>query len=163
MSSTQFWVGALVPPLIKWVNPFLRKFFKLAEFDAQTKERVNHKQYPFYFGFLYGLWVTALLSTGLITLVWFMIFGPPFLPDRSYAIPVFLGLINMMGVWFIFGAMLDFLFWQMSTENFRDYVILRQIKLGWGYDIKQQVTTLLKIGLIYYLVAIPIMVLLLAL
>jgi len=42
----------------------------------------------------------------------------------------------MIGVWFIAGAILDLLFWQISPQTFRDYVIFRQIKSGWGFDIK---------------------------
>lgn len=48
MSLTQFWVGALVPPFIKWTNLYLKKFFKLSEFDAKTQQRIIAKQYPFY-------------------------------------------------------------------------------------------------------------------
>ena len=161
MSSTQFWVGMLVPPFLKWANPYLKKFFKLTEFDSKIKARALTKTYPFYFGFLYGLWVLALLSTGLIVLILLMIYGPTIFPDKNYAVPIFLGLINMIGVWFIFGALLDFLFWKVSSENFRDYVIFRQIKSGWGYDIKQQIITLFKIGFFYYLITIPVMFLLL--
>ncbi|MBI2338409.1 hypothetical protein HYU95_04465 [Candidatus Daviesbacteria bacterium] len=161
MSSTEFWVGMLVPPFLKWANPYLKKFFKLTEFDSETKTRVFAKQYPAYFSFLYGLWILALLSTGFIVLLWFMISGPTIFPDKSYATPIFLGLINMIGVWFILGAILDFFFWQISPNNFRDYVILRQIKSGWGYDIKQQISTLVKIGIIYYIFALPIVLYLL--
>lgn len=161
MSSTQFWVGMLVPPFIKWVNPHLKRFFKLTEIDSETRTRVFSKTYPTYFGFLYGLWIMTLLSTGFVVLLWFMISGTAFFPDKSYAVPVFLGLINMIGVWFIGGAILDFLFWQISPQNLKDYIIMRQIKSGWGYDIKQQILTLVKIGIIYYLITIPIMVFLL--
>ncbi|MBI2601069.1 hypothetical protein HYW42_03885 [Candidatus Daviesbacteria bacterium] len=161
MSSTQFWVGMLVPPFIKWANPYLKKFFKLTEFDEETKKRVSIKTYPFYFSFLYGFWIMSLLSTGFIALIWFIISGPAIFPDKSYAIPVFLGLINMIGVWFIFGAILDALFWQLSPENFRDYVRLRQLKLGWGYDISQQIATLFKIGTVYYLLFLPVILYLL--
>lgn len=56
MSSTQFWVGLLVPPLIKWANPKIKRVFKLQEFDILTQERVTTKQYPTYYGVLYGLW-----------------------------------------------------------------------------------------------------------
>ncbi|MBI2315171.1 hypothetical protein HYU93_03920 [Candidatus Daviesbacteria bacterium] len=157
MSSTQFWVGMLVPPFLKWANPYLKKFFKLTEFDNETKTRVFSKTYPVYFGFLYGLWVTALLSTGFIALIWFMISGPALFPDKSYAVPVFLGLINMIGVWFVFGALLDILFWKISSENFRDYVKFRQLKSGWGFDIKQQIAALFKIGIIYYILTLPVM------
>ena len=155
MSSTQFWVGALVPPFIKWANPYLKKFFKLSEFDSATKKRVSSKQYPSYFGLLYGLWITALLSTGFAVLMWFMISGPAFFPDKSYAVLVFLGLI-MIGVWLIFGALLDLIFWQISSENFRDYVKFRQIKSGWGFDINQQIAALVKIGIVYYITSLPL-------
>ncbi len=161
MSSTQFWVGALVSPLIKWANPYLKKFFKLNEFDSQTQERIASKQYPFYYSFLYTLWVLILLATGITALLLIMIYGSKLFPNKGFAIHTFLGLINMFGVWFIFGAILDLVFWQVSSENFRDYVKFKQLKSGWGYDIKQQIVTLIKIGFFYYLIAIPVMLLLL--
>jgi len=89
MSLAQFWVGAIVPPFIKWIQPCLKRFFKLDEVDGQTRTRVFTKQYPFYFSFLYSLWIMALLSTGFIVLIWFMISGLAFFPGKSYAIPVF--------------------------------------------------------------------------
>lgn len=67
----------------------------------------------------------------------------------------------MIGVWFIFGALLNFLFWQVSPENFKDYVRFRQIKSGWGYEIKQQISTLIKIGIIYYILVAPVVLYLL--
>lgn len=163
MSSTQFWVGALVPSFLKWVNPYLRKFFKLSEFDAQTQARVANKQYPSYFRVLYGIWVITLLGTGIVELLLMMIYGSSLFPGKSFAVLTFLGLINMIGVWFIFGAILDMVFWQISTRNFKDYVILKQFKSGWGYDIKQQIVTLFKIGFIYYIFALPFMALLISL
>jgi len=90
-----------------------------------------------------------------------MIYGPAIFPDKNYGVPVFLGLINMIGVWFIFGAVLDGLFWRISSENFRDYVMFRQLESGWGYDIKQQIITLFKIGFVYYLVMLPLILFLL--
>lgn len=162
MSSTQFWVGVLVPPIVKWVNPYLKKFFKLEEFDSQTKARVFAKSYPSYFGFLYVLWGILLISGGISILIFMMIYGPTILPGKNYGVLVLLGLINMIGAFWILGAIFDFLFWQISPQNFRDYIILRQIRSGWGYNIKQQIVTLFKIGFIYYLITIPIMVILLA-
>ena len=156
MSSTQFWVGMLISPFLKWVNPSLRKFFNLPKINNVTKNRVFSKTYPTYFGFLYSLWIMALLSSGFIELIWFMLSGPALFPGKSYAIPVFLGLINMIGIWFIFGALLDILFWQVSSENFRDYVKFRMIKSGWGYEIKQQIITLIKLEIIYYVVVSPL-------
>ncbi|OGY07197.1 MAG: hypothetical protein A2694_01410 [Candidatus Blackburnbacteria bacterium RIFCSPHIGHO2_01_FULL_40_17] len=161
MSSTQFWTGMLIPPFIKWVNPYLKKFFKLTEFDSEIKAKVFNKTYPASFNFLYSLWIITLLSTGFTVLIWFMISGSTLFAGKSYAVPVFLGLINMIGVWFIAGAMLNFVFWQISSENFRDYIKFRQIKSGWGFDIKQQIITLFKIGIIYYLVTSPFIVYLL--
>jgi len=161
MSSTQFWVGMLVPPIIKWASPVLKKFFNLEEFDTKIQARITTRQYPVYFAFLYGLWITALLASGIIVLLIFMIYGPAIFPDKNYGVPVFLGLINMIGVWFIFGAVLDGLFWRISSENFRDYVMFRQLESGWGYDIKQQIITLFKIGFVYYLVMLPLILFLL--
>lgn len=156
MSSTQFWVGALVPPFITWANPYLKKFFKLSEFNKKTKTRVFAKHYPAYFGFLYTLWGISLISGGLAVLLVMMVYGPTILPDKNYGVIVLLGLINMIGAFWVLGAILDFLFWQMSPQNFRDYIIFRQIKSGWGYDIKQQMLTLLKIGLAYYVITFPL-------
>lgn len=161
MSSTQFWVGMIVPPFLKWVNPRLKKFFKLSGFDTQTQARVTTKQYPFYFSFLYSLWVLSLLATGIVELLFMMIYGTVVFPGKSFAIVTFLGLINMIGVWFIFGAILDAFFWQISSENFKDYIKFRQIQSGWGYNIKQQIITLFKLGLIYYLITVPIIAVLL--
>lgn len=161
MSSTQFWVGMLVPPLIKWANPYLKKFFKLNEFDTQTRERVTTKQYPLYYSFLYYLWVIAILWSGIAVLLLMMIYGSSLFPEKSFIVLTFVGLINMIGVWFVFGAFLDMIFWQISPENFRDYVKLMRIKSGWGYDITQQVSALFKIGFIYYILALPLTVFLL--
>lgn len=161
MGSTQFWVGALVPPLIKWANPYLKKFFKLNEFDTQTQARVTSKQYPSYYGVLYGLWIITILGTGVAVLLFMIIYGTAIFPGKGYAALIFAGLINMIGAWFIFGAFLDMIFWQISPENFRDYVKFRQLKDGWGYDIKQQILTLLKIGFIYYIFALPLTIFLL--
>lgn len=161
MSSTQFWVGMLVPPFVKWVNPVLKKFFKLKELDNKTKKRATSKQYPDYFGLLYLLWVMVILASGIAVLLFMMIYGLNIFPDKNYAVPVFIGLINMVGVWFIFGAILDLLFWKISSENFRDYVTMKQINSGWDYDINQQIVTLFKIGVIYYVVTFPIIIYLL--
>lgn len=146
-----------MPPFIRWANPYLKKVFKLNEFNAQTQEKVAAKQYPFYYSFLYGLWVITILGSGVAVLLFLMIYGSVLLPGESFVIITLVGLINMLGTWFILGALLDILFWQISPENFRDYVKFRQLKSGWGYDIKQQIYTLIKIGIIYYVVTFPIM------
>lgn len=161
MSSTQFWVGLLVPPLIKWANPKIKRVFKLQEFDILTQERVTTKQYPTYYGVLYGLWVIAILGSGVAMLLFMMIYGSTLFPGKSFAVLTFAGLINMIGVWFIFGALLDILFWQISRENFRDYVKFKQLKSGWGYYIKQQISVLLQIGFIYSIFALPLTIFLL--
>lgn len=161
MSSTQFWVGMLVPPFIKWANPYLKKFFKLNEFDIQTQERVTSKQYPFYYLFLYSLWVITILGSGVAVLLLMMVFGQNIFPDKGFITFTVVGLINMIGAWMIFGALLDILFWQISSENFKDYVKFRQLKSGWGYDIKQQISTLIKIGIIYYIITSPVLLFLL--
>lgn len=161
MSSTQFWVGMLVPPIVKWVSPALKKFFKLDEFDVKIKARVTTRQYPFYFAFLYGFWIMAILGSGIAVLLVMMIYGPSLFPDKNYGVPVFLGLIHMIGSWFIFGAILDAVFWRISSEHFRDYVMFRQLKSEWRYDIKLQIIILFKIGFVYYLFALPITLVLL--
>lgn len=157
MSLTQIWVGVLVPPIVKWASPKLKKVFKLQEFGLQTQARVAAKQYPVYYSVLYGLWVMSLVGSGIAVLLLMMIYGAVIFPGKSFAVIIFLGLINMIGTWFIFGALLDIIFWQISSENFKDYVKFKQLKSGWGYDIKQQIVTLLKIGVIYYLFAAPLM------
>jgi len=35
----------LIPPFIKWIQPHLKRFFKLTEIDSQTKVRVSSKTY----------------------------------------------------------------------------------------------------------------------
>lgn len=156
MTSTQFWVGALVPSFIKWANPYLKKLFKLSEFDTQIQGRVTSKQYPSYFGVLYGFWIITILGSGVAVLLLMMVYGSSLFPGKSFAALTFVGLINMIGAWFVLGALLNILFWQISSNNFRDYVKFRQIKSGWNYEINQQIATLLKIGLVYYLITFPL-------
>lgn len=160
MSSTQFWVALLVSPIIKKVMPRIKKYVKLDEFDEVAKARVTTKQYPAYYSYFYALWIISLISTGIIGFFLIMIYLPE-IAGTSVAISTFLGLINMIGIWFIAGALLDFIFWKISAENYRDYVMFRQLKEGWGYDINQQIVTLFKIGLVYYLVTLPVMAFLL--
>ena len=150
----------LVPPLIKWLNPIIKKWFKLPEFDPQTKARITTKQYPSYFGILYGFWILSLFGAGATVLLLMVIYGQDIFPDKSYAVPVFIGLINMIGAWFLCGALLDLLFWKISSENFRDYVMYWQWRTGWGYDIGKQITTFFIIGIIYTACTLPITLLL---
>ena len=158
MSFTQFFVGMLIPPLVRWSNKHLKNYFKLTEIDALVKERITSKSYPSYYSILYGLWIIALLSNGIIELLFMIIYGPNIFPGKSFAVHTFLGLINMIGVWFIAGAILDFLVWGVSTANFRDYAMFRQLKSGWPYDMKQQISTILKLGILYYLITTPLMI-----
>jgi len=157
MSSTPFWVGMIVPPFIKWVQPRLKRFFRLDQFNIETKTRVLNKQYPSYYGFLYSLWIISLLVPGIASLFLLMFFAQGLVPVEKYTAIVFIAIINMFGVWFVAGAILDALYWFISSENFRDYVRFKQIKTGWDFDIKQQIITLFKIGFVYYLVTLPIM------
>ncbi|MBI4067052.1 hypothetical protein HY407_01610 [Candidatus Gottesmanbacteria bacterium] len=161
MSSTQFWVGLIVPPFIKWIMPRIKKYVKLEEFDGATKARVTSKQYPSYYSFFYSLWILSLLSTGIIGFFLIMIYIPEILPGKSYTVSTWLGLINMIGVWFIAGAFLDIIYWVISPPNFRDYVMFRQLKEGWGLNIGQQIKTLFKIGIVYYLIFSPLILFLL--
>lgn len=161
MSSTQFWVALLVPPFMKWIMPRIKKYVKLEEFDKETKARITTKQYPLYYSFFYALWILSLLSTGIIGLFLIMIYLPEVLPGKSYTVSIWLGLINMFGVWFIFGALLDIIYWLISPNNFRDYVMFRQSKEGWGFKIDQQIKTLFIIGIVYYLITSPLIIFLL--
>lgn len=163
MSSMQFWVSLLVPPIVKHLQPRLRRFFTLSEFNAETRIRVLNKQYPKSYNSFYNLWIISLLVPGIASLFLVMYFAQGLVPVEKYSAVAFIGIINMFGVWFIGGAILDFIFWQISPPNFRDYVIFRQIKTGWGFDIKEQIITLFRIGFVYYLVVIPIMLLILVL
>ena len=162
MSLTQFWAGMFVPPIVKWANPVIGKYLKLKKLDANIQEKVTNRSYHSYFALLFDLWILAILGSGIAVLIFIMIYGPNLFVGRSFVALTILGLINMIGVWFIFGGLLDFLFWQISSKDFRDYVIFRQIKSGLGYDVKQQIVTLFKIGLIYYIVTLPIMIFLLS-
>ena len=161
MSSTQFWTGMLVPPLIKWANPYLKKFFKLNEFDNQTKERVISKQYPPFYSFLYNLWQISLIGSPVVFFTLTLIYLPQLFPHKQVGTLIFAGLLNFFGSIFIIGAILDIILWNISSDDFRDYVRYRQLKVGWGFEIKQQIVTLFKIGIIYYIAAFPVILYLL--
>jgi len=82
-------------------------------------------------------------------------------PQEKYGLIIWFGLIMFLGSFMIPGALLDFLFWSISPENFRDYVKFRLIKSGWGYEMRDQIMTLFKIGLIYLLLTSPLVIYLL--
>lgn len=161
MNSTQFWVAALVPTIVQKASPVVKKILKLQEFDVKTQRRASQQEYPAYFGFLYSLWVITLLASGIGASFLLVIFLSQLLHGKGVATLIFVGLINSIGAWFIGGAVLDGIFWWISSSHFRDYVMLRQLQSGWGYDIKQQISVMLKIGVVYYLVALPLMIFLL--
>lgn len=156
MSSTQFWVGVLVPPIIKRAMPFLKKTFNLPEFDEKTRQRVTSKQYPSFYSALYNLWQVSLFFSPVVFMIIGWIYLFQLFPQKNPGLLLLVGLLNLFGSFFILGAILDIIFWSISPKNFRDYVRYRQIKIGWGFEFKQQIITLLKIGFIYYLITLPL-------
>ena len=160
MSSWQHSIiGALVPSLVKEAVPLVARKFRLGEFDEATKARVSRLVYPKYYGLLYGLWISVLFIIGFAALGLFFALAARF-PEKA-ASYIWLGLINMIGAWLILGAALDAAFWMLSSEHFRDYVRLRQIKSGSGYPIEGQIKVLLTLGVIYYIIFLPVMIFLL--
>lgn len=156
MSSTQFWVGALVPPLIKKTVPFLKKAFHLPEIDKATKQRVTSKQYPPFYSTFYNTWQLSLIFTPIIFMIISLVYLFQQFPQKSAGTLIFIALLNFFGSFFILGAILDIVLWTISSKNFKDYVRYRQMKVGWGFEIKQQIAMLLKIGVVYYLVTFPL-------
>jgi len=153
-------IGALVPALVKKTPVILKKIFKLQPIDDITKARVAAKEYPRHYKIGYALWLLCLFSSGFIALG-YIAFYLPITSDgfdfREYWRFVFLGLINMVGVWLVAGAILDQLFWFLSSDNFKDYVRYRNIKEGMDVDVTLQIKTLWKIGILYYIVLLPVM------
>lgn len=152
-------IAAIVPAIVKKAASFIAKKFKLAEFDEATKTRVSQQAYPAFYGFLYGLWIIVLLMSGLAVLGVFFALAARF-PEKvaSYLL---LGTINMIGGWFVLGALLDAVFWRLSSEKFRDYMRLKLIKSNSGYAMEEQVRVLLTLGGMYYLVLSPVIIYLL--
>ena len=160
MSSWQHSIiGALVPSLVKKAVPFVARKFRLGEFDEATKARVSRLVYSKYYGLLYGLWISVLFIIGFAALGLFFALAARF-PEKVAAY-IFLGIITMIGAWLILGAALDAVFWLLSPKHFRDYVRLRQIKSGGGYPIEGQIKVLLTLGVIYYIIFLPVMIFLL--
>ncbi len=147
-------IGALVPTLVKKAVPFVAKKFGMTEFDEATKVRLNGQPYPRYYGLLYGLWILALFMIGFVALGLSFVFAAKS-PEKA-ASYIWLGLINMIGFWFILGAFFDTIFWGISTKKFRDYAYMRQIRSGSPYSMAQQIKVLLKIGVWYYMIVSPI-------
>ncbi|MBI2173649.1 MAG: hypothetical protein HYU33_00415 [Candidatus Omnitrophica bacterium] len=161
MSSHYSLIAVLVPLLTKKAIPLIQRIFKLQAFDAQTQDKVRQQPYPRYYRALYDLWLIALILGGCAVTFLLVGFFSRFFPEKSIATLIWMGIINMIGVWFLFGAFLDALLWRMASEKFKDYVKLRQIESGTGYEIPQQIATLIKLGILYYLVVSPIILYLL--
>lgn len=149
-------IAALVPAIVKKAVPFIAKKFGLSEFDEATKIRVSQQAYPAFYGFLYGLWTIVLLISGLAALGVFFALAARF-PQKAG--PYFLlGIINMIGAWLVVGALLDAVFWRLSSEKFRDYVRLKLMKSSSGYSIEGQIKVLLTLGGMYYLLLSPVII-----
>ncbi|MDP3769817.1 MAG: hypothetical protein U1A23_01540 [Candidatus Sungbacteria bacterium] len=154
-----FWhnsiIGAFVPSLVKKAVPFIAKKFKLAEFDAAARERVSRQNYPKHYVLWYGLWGFKLVMSGFVVFGAFFIAGIRF--PESFGLLVLMGIVNMVGAWLLLGGLINAALWRVSSEHFQDYVRFRQIKSGTGYVIEQQIWVLIKIGIIYYIVLLPVM------
>lgn len=163
MSFQYVIIGPLAAWLTKKIPAALKKIFKLQPIDETTKMRVAAKRYPVYYKIGYALWVICIFSTGLAAFCYIAFYLSAVSPGFHYALwwkYALLGLINMIGAWFIAGAALDWLFWRLSSDNFRDYVRRRCVKDGFDIDVPLQVKTLWKIGVAYYILFFPIIYLL---
>ena len=151
-------IGALVPELIKKALAALKRIFRLRAIDDATKARVAAKEYPRYYKIGYTLWLFCLFSIGFVAFGYIAFYLPATSVDfdfRNYWKFIFLGLINMIGAWFIIGAIFDQIFWWLSSDSFKDYVRYRNIKEGMDVDIPLQIKTLWKIGIGYYILFSP--------
>lgn len=156
MSAQYFVISVLVPWLTKKATRVVARAFKLQEMDARTQDRVRQQRYPRYYAVLYGLWVMAPLAAGCLVLWPIFRFLPRFFPDKSMATFIWVGLINVIGGWFLLGAFLDAVLWRLASGQFKDYVRLRQLESGTGYEMPQQVAVLVRIGGLYYLIGGPL-------
>lgn len=151
-------IGALVPVLVKRLPEALKKIFKLQPIDEEIKARLATKKYPRYYQLGYTFWLFCILSSGPIIFGYIAFYVPITAVDFDYTEfwkYIFLGLINCIGAPLIFGAILDQIFWQLSSDNFRDYVRYRNINEGMDVDIPLQIKTLWKIGIGYYILLSP--------
>ncbi len=150
-------IAAILPSLIKKTVPYVAKRLKLAEIDDKTREKVKALRYPRYYAFLFGLWNTAFVGTSFVLMFGIMIYGPKIFPGKGFVLFVWLGILNLIGALALWGGFICAVFWRLSSERFRDYVRLRQIQLGNGYVIEQQIGVMIKIGVVYYLILLPVM------
>lgn len=156
MSAQYSVIPWLVPWLTKKALGVIARAFKLQEFDACTQARVRQKRYPRYYAALYVLWALLLFAGGC-TVLWpiFQVL-PPLFPEKGIATFILVGLINVIGGWLLIGALLDAIFWRFASSQFRDYVRLRQLEAGTGYEMRQQIVVLATLGLLYYMVGGPV-------
>lgn len=132
--------------------------FKLARYDEVTIDRVRKTTYPLPYRYLYGLWVVVLLLSGFAVGGGFFTAGAS--SPEHFGPLALLGLINMVGAWLLVGAGIDAVLWRLSSGRFRDYVRLRLIQAHSPYEMRGQISALVKIGLIYYLILSPVIILL---
>lgn len=162
MSSFQYSIiGALVPGIVKKAVPFIAKKLRLQQFDTATRQRVAAKTYPWYYGSLYALWLLLLFLSGIIGSLFFTLFLFRRFPDFGFARSVWIGLINAIGGWLLLGALIDALLWAVSSADFKDYVVFRQMKSGTPYPIEDQIRALKILGGMYYTVMLPVILLIL--
>ena len=153
-------IGVLVPELIKKAPAVLKRIFRLRAIDDATKARVAAKEYPRYYKIGYTLWLFCLFSIGFVIFGYIAFYLPVASVNFDYSKYwryLFLGLINMIGAWFIIGAIFDQIFWWLSSDSFKDYVRYRNIKEGMDVDIPEQIKTLWKIGIGYYILFSPVL------
>ena len=151
-------IGVLVPALVKKTPEVLKKIFKLQPIDDATKARVTAKAYPWYYAIGYECWLLCLFLSGFAVFGYVAFYLPVIFVEFDPGVYwkfIFLGLINMVGAWLIIGALLDQLFWWLSSDSFKDYVRYRNMKEGMDVDVPLQICTLWKIGIGYYVLFSP--------
>lgn len=156
MSVQYFVIPLLVPWLTKKALGVIARAFKLQGFDAHTQARVRQQRYPRYYSALYFLWAMTLLAGGCVVLWPIFTVLPRLFPDKGIATFMWVGLINVIGGWFLIGALLDAILWRLSSARFKDYVRLRLLESGTGYEMRQQIAVLTTLGLLYYVVGGPV-------
>lgn len=162
MSSFQYSIiSAFVPSIVRKAVPFIAKKFKVREFDAATRERIIAKIYPWYYATLYEIWILLLLSSGIAFFLFLLLSLPSVFPNISMAAVIWIALINMIGGWLILGAVVDVILWAISSTDFRDYAMLRQMKSGSPYVPEDQFHILFVLAGLYYAVMLPVVLLIL--
>lgn len=152
-------IAAIVPSIVKKAVPFIAKKFKLRELDAPTRERITAGTYPWYYGALYTFWILALFCSGIAFSLFLGFFLWRSFPDLGFASIVWIALINMIGGWLVFGALIDVILWVISSADFRDYAMLQQMKSGSPYVAKDQFRALFVLGGLYYAIMLPVILL----